>query len=602
MLQVSEQYKNSMKSTLRNASRVNIRVLDVNADYEDVDYVNNLGNLNYAEDSKKLIYPYPTELDCSYWTGEHNQFIIGDKIGFKHSESLNSYARGFISSGFPTKVEIENNELSFIFQILPTSKIILTFDHTISVDGFYAKAQMGNDYIPPRFIDVTMYNGEEIVFEGDIVEKYTFDTPLLITGLTITCLSSSYKMPPWSRVHLEQLCLGREFTFNNNNITRAEWKEEVDPISRRLPIQTLKFSAIDYEGEFDAIKPHSLYDFVDTGYDVFLEYGYDVNDQSTEWFAPQRYVLESKPNFSNGIVSFSCVKYDNRYSSNTYEEFSGSNNLWAKTLEICNKAGITNEEIGYLEYAHMQKFNVSVPFKNSTKVIDNLQNIAHATGCAMKFDQFGRVTMCSQSEWYKPCDFQLDRSTVVKDSEVLTINPELRNLYINVYGITSEDSLKRRVSLSVVNGDDSVVDFGLPMAHHDRTYSGLTTAMRNGIGCYNELYHSTYTGNAYIEGYTYNIENSKRLFKVSNNGEDENIDNYLISDPNNIRFLADSVYIPYLKSRKVIRLSYRGNPELECGDTFIYTDKYGYKHNVILLSNTISFNGAIRGTMIIKEI
>lgn len=77
------------------------------------------------------------------------------------------------------------------------------------------------------------------------------------------------------RSHLRITLVGvdRTFTYSDDDIVSAKQVEDVDPLSRRLPIETFEFTLYDYDGLYDPTNESGLWNSVAEGNRLTVEWG-----------------------------------------------------------------------------------------------------------------------------------------------------------------------------------------------------------------------------------------------------------------------------------------------------------------------------------------
>lgn len=100
---------------------------------------------------------------------------------------------------------------------------------------------------------------------------------------------------PYRRPRLEEVLYGLNKQFVNKDIISTQQKHDVDPLSRRLPTETMEFTIIDYEHNYDPDNPAGIYAYVDKNSPIEIQFGYELPDGSVEWIKSDKYVLNGKP-------------------------------------------------------------------------------------------------------------------------------------------------------------------------------------------------------------------------------------------------------------------------------------------------------------------
>ena len=372
MKSVSNAYKASMKAMLRNRSYVRITFGNVDttaatdgewesngaasiSEFETVDYAYQYGDtyvsleLNrWALDGKSLLVP----------TGEDVQ------DGF--ISSLMSDAEG----NFTTPPVITREfSLKHIFPGLT-----LTFD---------TRQQEW-----PLEVTVDFYLNGEVV-DTQTVSITSVQTTITTTATEIDKVTITFdRCLPYRRPRLENVLYGLNVQFVNKDIVSTQQKHDVDPLSRRLPTETMQFTILDYEHKYDPDNPAGIYAYVDKNSPIEIQFGYELPDGSVEWLKPDNYVLNAKPSAQNNQATFNGTGLIGSLTGTFYKSKLGSKSLYNMAEEVLLDAGLTLTEQGTNPWEIDEALKDM--FTTAALPIDThmncLQLIAHAACCRLYTD------------------------------------------------------------------------------------------------------------------------------------------------------------------------------------------------------------------------
>lgn len=372
MKSVSNAYKASMKAMLRNRSYVRITFGNVDttaatdgewesngaasiSEFETVDYAYQYGDtyvsleLNrWALDGKSLLVP----------TGEDVQ------DGF--ISSLMSDAEG----NFTTPPVITREfSLKHIFPGLT-----LTFD---------TRQQEW-----PLEVTADFYLNGEVV-DTQTVSITSVQTTVTTTATEIDKVTITFdRCLPYRRPRLENVLYGLNVQFVNKDIVSTQQKHDVDPLSRRLPTETMQFTILDYEHKYDPDNPAGIYAYVDKNSPIEIQFGYELPDGSVEWLKPDNYVLNAKPSAQNNQATFNGTGLIGSLTGTFYKSKLGSKSLYDMAQEVLLDAGLTLTEQG--ENPWEIDDALKDMFTTAALPIDThmncLQLIAHAACCRLYTD------------------------------------------------------------------------------------------------------------------------------------------------------------------------------------------------------------------------
>lgn len=372
MKSVSNAYKASMKAMLRNRSYVRITFGNVDttaatdgewesngaasiSEFETVDYAYQYGDtyvsleLNrWALDGKSLLVP----------TGEDVQ------DGF--ISSLMSDAEG----NFTTPPVITREfSLKHIFPGLT-----LTFD---------TRQQEW-----PLEVTADFYLNGEVV-DTQTVSITSVQTTVTTTATEIDKVTITFdRCLPYRRPRLENVLYGLNVQFVNKDIVSTQQKHDVDPLSRRLPTETMQFTILDYEHKYDPDNPAGIYAYVDKNSPIEIQFGYELPDGSVEWLKPDNYVLNAKPSAQNNQATFNGTGLIGSLTGTFYKSKLGSKSLYNMAEEVLLDAGLTLTEQGTNPWEIDEALKDM--FTTAALPIDThmncLQLIAHAACCRLYTD------------------------------------------------------------------------------------------------------------------------------------------------------------------------------------------------------------------------
>lgn len=372
MKSVSNAYKASMKAMLRNHSYVRITFGNVDttaatdgewesngaasiSEFETVDYAYQYGDtyvsleLNrWALDGKSLLVP----------TGEDVQ------DGF--ISSLMSDAEG----NFTTPPVITREfSLKHIFPGLT-----LTFD---------TRQQEW-----PLEVTADFYLNGAVV-DTQTVSITSVQTTISTTATEVDKVTITFdRCLPYRRPRLENVLYGLNVQFVNKDIVSTQQKHDVDPLSRRLPTETMQFTILDYEHKYDPDNPAGIYAYVDKNSPIEIQFGYELPDGSVEWIKPDNYVLNAKPSAQNNQATFNGTGLIGSLTGTFYKSKLGSKSLYDMVQEVLLDAGLTLTEQG--ENPWEIDDALKDMFTTAALPIDThmncLQLIAHAACCRLYTD------------------------------------------------------------------------------------------------------------------------------------------------------------------------------------------------------------------------
>lgn len=193
---------------------------------------------------------------------------------------------------------------------------------------------------------------------------------------------------PYRRPRLENVLYGLNVQFVNKDIVSTQQKHDVDPLSRRLPTETMQFTILDYEHKYDPDNPAGIYAYVDKNSPIEIQFGYELPDGSVEWIKPDNYVLNAKPSAQNNQATFNGTGLIGSLTGTFYKSKLGSKSLYDMAQEVLLDAGLTLTEQGdnpwEIDDALKDMFTTAaLPIDTH---MNCLQLIAHAACCRLYTD------------------------------------------------------------------------------------------------------------------------------------------------------------------------------------------------------------------------
>ena len=372
MKSVSNAYKASMKAMLRNRSYVRITFGNVDttaatdgewesngaasiSEFETVDYAYQYGD-TYAA------------LELNRWALDGKTLIVptGEAVQDGFISSLMSDAEGNFST--PPVITREFS-LKHIFPGLT-----LTFD---------TRQQEW-----PLEVTADFYLNGEVV-DTQTVSITSVQTTISTTATEVDKVTITLdRCLPYRSPRLENVLYGLNVQFVNKDIVSTQQKHDVDPLSRRLPTETMQFTILDYEHKYDPDNPAGIYAYVDKNSPIEIQFGYELPDGSVEWLKPDNYVLNAKPSAQNNQATFNGTGLIGSLTGTFYKSKLGSKSLYNMAEEVLLDAGLTLTEQG----ANPWEIDEALKdmFTTAALPIDThmncLQLIAHAACCRLYTD------------------------------------------------------------------------------------------------------------------------------------------------------------------------------------------------------------------------
>lgn len=314
MQHVSEEYKESMKSPLRN--RGYMRVVFGGTSSQAQNNVTISGDqLSYSDPSK--VFNNGND-DYVYATLEQD-FVKVD--GSKYFYGYPRLETAFISDDF----------------VDDGYQFTLTFDNPVSFDTMVFN--FGDDY--PLSFTITDNNGNTYGYVNDtgriyeISQNYEGITELLIT---ITQMKNQN-----TRFRLYSLRFSFGFEYQNDAILDSELDSSFSPICENLPQMNFSVKLINENHYFDPDNPKSILNQFDTSTEVNVYYGYQLTDH-IEWLQAAKLFVENWDSNAESATIYArdiLQTKDKEYTGGSY----GNITLYNLAVAIFTAMGIDDYEI-----------------------------------------------------------------------------------------------------------------------------------------------------------------------------------------------------------------------------------------------------------------
>lgn len=373
MKPVSNAYKQSMKSILRNRSHV--RIVFSNVDTEAAkngEWVSN-GAMGYSElDTVDFPYQYGE----TYATLELNRWALDGKTTLLPTSG--PMRDGFVSS------LISDAQGNFS----TTAVLVREFSTPMTFPGLTLTFDTRTQEWPLR-LTARFYLNDQVVASGTV---QIADTMAVVEERAVSCDKIELvfeAMLPYRRPRLEEVLYGVKVQFTSDGVLAStKQSHDVDPLSRRLPKESFQFTILDYEHNYDPDNPSGIYVFVDKNAPVSIQFGYELPSGVVEWLKPDKYVLNAKPTTQNNQASFTGTGLIESLTGTFYKGRLGRKSFYDMAEEVLLDANLTLTE--QEEHPWVIDESLKSMFTTAALPIDThmncLQMIAHACRCRLFTD------------------------------------------------------------------------------------------------------------------------------------------------------------------------------------------------------------------------
>lgn len=450
----------------------------------------------------------------------------------------------------------------------------------------------------PDSVTITMTgSGGSTVYSGTITPTngtYVLETRADgVTGISLS-FNSAY---PNERARLERVVYGIEYTFDGDVLTETNQSHDVDPLCRRLPQEEFRFSIIDFDHNYDPENPDGIWAYVDLNAPIYIQHGYTLSDGTVEWLKPDRYRLSAKPAVEGSIASFQATGLIGSLNGTYYKSAVGSKTLYNMAVGVLTDAGFDTDE--YDIDSSLQSMTTTAVLPIATHK-ECLQLIAHAARCRLYTDDDNIVHIKPFSvSGLTSSGFTLDFDSIKDGSPTLTKIEALKGVTVAKHSYTAAASSSTLYS-GTTDATTAHVEFALAQDVSINVTGGTLTSSTI-YGRAADLVMSSGTKTITVTGKTLTDASIVYTYSVGLDGETDAEDNPLITSDTMANALAAHV-AGYLIYRSTYDVEYRGNPELETGDLIAMETRYNDSIDALVLTDAITFNGALSGTIKVKAL
>lgn len=614
MYAVSEQYKEQIQQQIRNPSFVRVTFGIIDPQAKDGAIILDDSSAPYSDSS---FVKNETVIETRYDTLEHNQFILDNNS--KHILGGASYGlyQGYVSGS------VSDSDGYF----LTPPVLSVTYDTTYDLAGVSLNFdEVRGDYCSE--VRIVAY------LSGAKVHDVTYDNlSIFFTStqgvpnhdlLEVHFLRTSL---PYKRVKLSYIGFGITKIYDDSVLINTEQNRKVDILSTVLPVGDFSFTFLDTSNEYNPENPVGLYQYLEELQPVRFEYGYELNDGTTEWILGGNNYTTGEVQFDSGnAIPKVTIKTNNAlaYLDDIY--FKGSYNPTGRTLYNLALDVLDGTGVSYDIDNSLNDITSFAPLPKDT-VRNCLQLIANASMCTLDVSRTGAVQIKKaysleelidsldspiidvlDSQLFVlgqngQTDFKFDKSNYYKSPKVDRI-PPLKNVITSYRTFTPKTTSENLATVDVVSANQTQFFFDYDLAK-DVVLSagtGLTVNVAPVYYAYGCLVTLTGTGAVTITGKKIDVAENTITQNYNLTGNDCVVSNELITNS-----LLAKNYALWVGGVLTLKNEYnfenRGFPELDPMDKLYLETLYTPNQKVILTENKIVYSGALKGTskMIIAE-
>ena len=319
MQNVSQEYKESMKSLLRNRAYMRVAFGGVNSQAQNTASISG-DQLSYSDPSKIFNNGIDTYV---YATLEENFTKLDGTMYFNTAYSNQYLEKGFIGNSLIS----ENNPYQFIISFLYE----VSFD-TISFN-------FGETY-PLSFTITDNYNNT-YTYQNNTGRLFTIEQNFVdVTELTFIITDMKNEN---DRFRLYSIRFDAGYEYQNDVILDSDFESSVSPINENLPQMNFSLKLTNENHDFDSENPKSILNQFNTNTEVNIYYGYQLSDR-VEWLQAAKLYVEKWDNNNESATIYArdvLQNSDKLYVKGTKTEIS----LYDLAVDVLTEMGISDYSI-----------------------------------------------------------------------------------------------------------------------------------------------------------------------------------------------------------------------------------------------------------------
>lgn len=371
MQKVSKAYKESMKSSLRERAYIMISFGLVNQEAQAKATVDN-GSYAYYSNKDNI---FGEHIDDTVYATLEEEFTKVDGSMFflpRATEGGRYYNTGIVSDKLVSEARCE---------------VVISLN-TIATDFKGLTINFGENY--PVDFDIVGSTGQTIEFRGNTKSKWS--TEEVLENTTYIKLVF-YKMKnSQSRLRIYSIMFGYGLVYYNDSVMSSALDSYVSPIGADVPQFDFSVTLKNYDHYFNVDNPNSAINYLETGQEMDIMYGYQTPDSDTIEWIQGNHLWCSEWESDDNTATIRCQdifrNMDGEYVKGLYS--AAGKSYYALAEEILKDTGISE----YYIDPRLKKLYSNNPIPR-VKYKEALQIIANACRCVLTQSRDGKVQIKS---------------------------------------------------------------------------------------------------------------------------------------------------------------------------------------------------------------
>lgn len=371
MQKVSKAYKESMKSSLRERAYIMLSFGLVNQEAQakariapgDFAYFSNAANL-FSEKSAEMVY---ATLEEDFTKVDGSMLFLP-----RRNSSDTYYDTGLVGGTLLSEAQYE-----------------LTINlNTGATDFKGITINFGENY--PVDFDMVSSSGQTIEFRDNTLAEFTSEE--VLENTTYVKLIFYRMKNPQSRLRIYSIRFGYGLVYYNDSVMSSSLDSYISPIGADVPQIDFSVQLKNYDHYFNVDNPKSAINFLETGQEMEIFYGYQLPDSEEIEWVRGNHLLCSEWESDDYTATIRCQdifrNMDSEYYKGTYT--SAGRSYFDLAKEILTDAGLSD----YYIDPRLKKLYTKNPLPR-VQHKEALQIIANACRCVLSQTRFGSVQIKS---------------------------------------------------------------------------------------------------------------------------------------------------------------------------------------------------------------
>lgn len=453
----------------------------------------------------------------------------------------------------------------------------------------------------------------------------------------------------FQRARLQQIMFGVGLVMDGTTLQTLTRTEEVDPLSRRLPVGKFSFSIDNTDAKYNPDDPSKIWDLMELQSPIWLQYGQEIREglrwrdglgqtwaeaELRTWRAALfggtveivnggRYYLTSQPTVQNDTASFEAHTILDRMTQpfllSTWRagQVQTLYDLAVSVLQSADLPLLDAGQVPWRLWSGLRNLTTAAHLPK-TSGASCLQLIAHAARCVLFVDRNGYIRIEPAPQ--EPQDYALDFEVQTDGPPQVEKTPTVRSVACKRYTYApanDEPTELHRMTYNVSGAASLFVEFSgasteltlevLP----PETAEGAPPAVTNVTGTlepyvFGARINLAGVGEAQVvvRGRSLKASSTAHYYDIpgaDEHGSIEHVENPIVTDSAMANALAKWSGM-YFARRAAYTCACRGEPALNILDTIQTQSLYDNAFLATVVQTELSFDGTLSGRTIVKRI